>query len=461
MIAGRRAGCPEPDNISGSSAPITAHLPHPDQPIPPLIQGNSIILLDFLTNFLQFDNLQSMRTRTSSRSYAPGDIEARMSAARILLMREAPFFGSLASRLRPVADPAIRTMGVMASGLMPYCPDFVGTLPLLQLAGSFAHEVLHLAGDVFGRCGTRDPYTFNIAHDLAINPLVLKSNLALPQGALLDPQYYDMAAEEIYERIKSEMGSAPRAKSKWKLRGNKNPFGAPGVGCADHGDPRNRRYREQGPVQGEMSPEAWRAAIAEAAEYARSMGKLPADVARWVGELFEPKLDWRVLLERDAHAAFNESETTWKRPSRRGIACGYRLPGRRWLGCEATIALDTSASIQQAEMTTAASEAEGILTIAGAALTVFCCDAAIATEIEARSIRDVTIKGGGGTSFIPVFSRIAERGREGKPCRLLVYFTDLLGVFPAEVPNYRVIWCVPKSLRGSTIPPPFGQVLFF
>jgi predicted metal-dependent peptidase len=59
------------------------------------------------------------------------------------------------------------------------------------------------------------------------------------------------------------------------------------------------------------------------------------------------------------------------------------------------------------------------------------------------------LRGGGGTSFIPVFDWIASRDRAPD---LLVYFTDADGAFPAHEPAYPVLWLI-KGKRTV----PWGQ----
>ena len=62
---------------------------------------------------------------------------------------------------------------------------------------------------------------------------------------------------------------------------------------------------------------------------------------------------------------------------------------------------------------------------------------------------DVEIRGGGGTSFRPVFEWVdAQDNAPG----LLVYFTDAEGVFPAVEPDYPVTWLVKGKAKV-----PFGQ----
>ena len=61
------------------------------------------------------------------------------------------------------------------------------------------------------------------------------------------------------------------------------------------------------------------------------------------------------------------------------------------------------------------------------------------------------IKGGGGTDFRPVFEYI---DRYIDHPTLLIYFTDGLGTFPSQEPNYDLLWVMPESQDV-----PFGEVM--
>ena len=67
---------------------------------------------------------------------------------------------------------------------------------------------------------------------------------------------------------------------------------------------------------------------------------------------------------------------------------------------------------------------------------------------EAQRV-DQPLKGGGGTSFRPVFEWLEVNGIEPQS---LVYFTDADGEFPQKEPNFPVIWLV----KGKT-KVPWGQ----
>ena len=62
-----------------------------------------------------------------------------------------------------------------------------------------------------------------------------------------------------------------------------------------------------------------------------------------------------------------------------------------------------------------------------------------------------TLKGGGGTDFRPIFEYVEHNLYVTS---LLLYFTDLNGVFPKEEPLYEVVWIAPKEEEI-----PFGRLI--
>src|SRR5260370_18136678 len=81
-----------------------------------------------------------------------------------------------------------------------YNPTFVDEVKPLELEAVLAHEVLHCALGHHCRRGERDPRLWNEAADLAINPILMGNGFTLPDGALFDPSFDNMSAEEIYAR---------------------------------------------------------------------------------------------------------------------------------------------------------------------------------------------------------------------------------------------------------------------
>ena len=80
-------------------------------------------------------------------------------------------------------------------------PAFVDGLKPAELEATLAHEVMHCALGHHCRRGERDPRLWNEAADLAINPILVGNGFTLPAGALIDPAFSDLSAEEIYARL--------------------------------------------------------------------------------------------------------------------------------------------------------------------------------------------------------------------------------------------------------------------
>ena len=159
---------------------------------------------------------------------AQSTVEQKLTRARTQLLLNQPFFGTLCLRLRvmPGSRPTLATDGTR----IVYNPSFVESLTPAELEGCLAHEVLHCALGHHCRRGEREPRLWNQAADYAINPIILKNGLKLPAGVLLDPQYENLSAEEIYARLKKDGNSGGSQSSPGACPGN----GSQGSAQAPH-----------------------------------------------------------------------------------------------------------------------------------------------------------------------------------------------------------------------------------
>ena len=130
------------------------------------------------------------------------DIETKLSAARTRLILDKPFLGALVLRLPMHATKPERckTIGTDVRALY-YNPDYISRLSLDQTQYVLAHEALHCALSHFARRQHRVKRRWDIACDLAINPLLVKEGLKPPPGVLLKSGFEGMMAEEIYPYI--------------------------------------------------------------------------------------------------------------------------------------------------------------------------------------------------------------------------------------------------------------------
>jgi predicted metal-dependent peptidase len=113
------------------------------------------------------------------------------------------FFTSLLLRLEPVADWGVETAATDGKQIR-FNPAFFLGLSMEGRFGLNAHEVYHVALAHHARQGERDPYWWNVATDLAINPILVESGFKVP-GRMLMPGRGEYAklpaglsAEEYY-----------------------------------------------------------------------------------------------------------------------------------------------------------------------------------------------------------------------------------------------------------------------
>jgi predicted metal-dependent peptidase len=263
-----------------------------------------------------------------------------------------------------------------------------------------AHEVLHTALTHHARRGQRDAERWNIACDLAVNPLLLEAGFTLPASRLVPgegshtglpsglsaEEYYALLSEESPGRPVEEGAGADQPEEKGDSddgqgqnqgdgpgqdQGQNQPAPDPG-GCGGVRDP-----GRGSPAESRQSEAEWQVALAQAQQVARQRGTLPAGLARLVQETLQPRLDWREVLRRFLSSQAR-NDFSWSDPNRRFLHAGLYLPGLRSeeLG-EVVLAVDTSGSIGPKELSLFAAEAQAILESFDCFLTILYHDSAV------------------------------------------------------------------------------------
>lgn len=419
--------------------------------------------------------------------------EAKLAAARTRLILDKPFLGALVLRL-PLVEAGVwcRTTGTDARKLY-YNPQWIDALSTAQVQFALAHEALHCALGHFARRGSRVQRKWDLACDFAINPLLMDEGLKPPLGAQVLDLYRGMAAEEIYPCLDDSLDNETLDEHVWDgdeggqggngdndaqgqgggsnespKAGNhggsepKDPDpdaggGAPQKSSASEspGDVQDRPPLPLSVQQKETLQQQWQRHLAAAAQRAREAGKLTGLLARLTHDALAPQVSWRAAL---AHylSQTSRDDYTWLRPSRRTGEMGgdAMFPSLRSHAGDIFVALDTSGSIQEADLAQFVGELNAIKGTLPVRMTLFACDAALVADApwvtepweEFRLPRQ--FDGGGGTAFAPVFDWIE---RDGARPDALVYFTDAQGDMPKVPPNYPVLWLV----KGKA-PVPWG-----
>jgi predicted metal-dependent peptidase len=364
------------------------------------------------------------------------------------------------------ADPGwCKTLGTDARAFY-YNPEYIASLSLEQTQFALAHEALHCALSHFSRREHRVRERWDIACDLAINPILIKEGMTPVPGALYNIGYEGMMAEEIYPLVKENEEQQPHDEHLYgkdsQRSSDSGAADAPqpdevddagdsgGAGAGQGSDapppePLSEAEKEQLSIQ-------WRQRLAGAAQQAMQAGKLGGSLRRLVDHLLQPQLPWRMLLARYMTAA-SRDDYSYMRPSRReGEAI---FPSLRSSQTDILVVLDTSGSIKLQEMREFVTEVDAIKGQIRARITLQACDAELSPmgpwiyEPWEEFKLPAELRGGGGTRFTPVFEWLEQQGENPD---LVVYFTDAEGEFPRQEPRTPVLWLVKGRAKV-----PWGQ----
>ncbi len=357
------------------------------------------------------------------------DPASRLAQARARLVLDRPFLGSLVLQLPLVeAGDWCHSTATDARRLY-YSPPYIDSLSNAEVQSVLCHEMLHCALLHLMRRGRRSRKRWDVACDYAVNHLLLAEGMVLPQGALHQPLFANMTAEEIYPCLDEMEDQRPQDLHLYN--------GAPAEADASEATP------QEASIQPDALASTWQARVARALDSARQHGQLSASFARHLSPQLNPRLPWRHLLSRHARQCARD-DYSYLRPStrREGPAIYPRLSTR---AIDMVAALDVSGSLSESEISEFLDEVSAIKGALRARITLLACDRELQGDRPQvfepwEPLRmPPSITGGGGTSFFPVFDWVS---RQDHPPNLLIYFTDAKGACPKTAPPYPVLWLV-------------------
>lgn len=288
-----------------------------------------------------------------------------------------------------------------------------------------------------GRRGHRDPLRFNMACDYVVNSTLINEKIGKQiKGALVDKVYNDtLSAEEIYDLlVKNSVTIQLTLDDHLEVsEDGDDDDGQDGDGKG--GGSRTVEVTVQGkdgpPKLSKKDIEKLRDDVRSSvirAAHAAGADNVPASIKRLIGELTEPQMDWRALL--DTHfRSLQRDDFTFSRISRRSYALdGLILPGQDFMDTiDIVISIDASGSLSDAMLKDILSEVKGICeTFRDFKIKLFSFDTEVHNyaEFTPDNLDDLLSwnpGGGGGTIFSSVFEFMR---REGIEPNRLVFFTD-------------------------------------
>lgn len=359
-------------------------------------------------------------------------IEKRLSKAKASLILEHPFIGNIALNMPFILteDDSVPTAATDGKQII-FNNKFIEQQSDEELKFVVAHECMHPMLEHNFRRNNRDHRRWNMAADYVINQLLHDEGIGrMPSVGLLDPALYQAGkgtSDGIYKLLPE------------------NCEGEPLDDCRDgDGDP-----AEQAQQQAE-----WKVRVAQAAQAAKMMGKLSAGLSRLVGDILQPKVDWREVLQRFI-VRCKTDQRTFARFNRRFIPQGLYLPTTTGesLG-ELVFAVDCSGSIDEHTINQFAVEIRNVkddLNPARVHVLYFDSEVSHVESYGPDDALEIKPHGGGGTAFSPVFRYIAEHNIEPVAC---IFLTDLCCDDFGDAPQYPVLWV--STDKGSA---PFGEVV--
>lgn len=396
-----------------------------------------------------------------------------MEKAKVELIADHVFWGSLCCRLNVKPGP-VKTALVDGKNIL-YNPEYIAKFErtdIPKLKGLLAKSVLHLILGHHVRRGDRDQKIWQKAANFVTEAIIIDSGMQLPSMDNVNKNYADQIVEKVYENLfkqkPKESNDGNSGNNNQNHPGNQpgnQPNESPN---GDVGDMQGQDGQKPSNAEKQEEQDNWKQAAQQAANIAKSCGKLPAEIERVVEKIKESTHNWRELLRAYVEQCMLKSDYTWMRPNRRYLAHGIILPGLEsgYEIMKACAYCDASGSIYQTELDQSAAEVSKILEdFPTVEFRVNYFDTNIKKQDEKIfTHEDLPVKffthAGGGTKFTPIFKDIEQRTQNGEDDpKFVLIFTDLeCSDFPETPPPYPVLWCRLGNGNYSE-KPPFGETI--
>jgi predicted metal-dependent peptidase len=357
-------------------------------------------------------------------------VEEELKSIRGALLAVAPFFGSLLLKcsfrlgkdLRyPAANDGRKTILIN--------PDEFMAMETRDRVFTLAHEAGHLAFLTFQRLGGRNPRLWNVATDCVINYILLMSNISASEKlvkSIITPKLLEkltgvdkekiakMSADQIYNllvalQIKGTKGD-----------GDEHGKSVPTPGGCSHDEYATKDGEKDGAGGGdEEITEYWRRAVAEAHDFAKSIGKLPVG-AEIILEILKPKVNWRALLRQAIlQGPGLQVITTWKRMHRK---IPNDLPGyTRLVVPNIWTLVDTSGSMVGENLNQVMTEVFEIAKSLNSKVRLIAWDTNAYEDTLEHVKLTLQVKGGGGTVITPALRLLLKNMKRND---IIVILTD-------------------------------------
>ena len=365
-----------------------------------------------------------------------------LTKAKSQLTSKYPYFGMLASRLKHEENENIRSYASNGKRFL-YNPTFVESCSIEELSFVLTNCVMHHILAHQQRKLKRKGFLWQLATDFAINNLLFKNGIKIPNGANFDKKYKNMYAEEIYEALKKERIEAGFDAYEDDTKENEQE---------ENQENKFTKVKNIEENLDERDEEQWEYASTLAKEVAIRKSLMPLGFERLAKKVTAQNIDWKFELY-NAINRHMRNNYAFMPPNKKHLYRGFALPSLTSDTLSLIVAIDTSGSIQEEILGAFVEEFKTIMqNFPAVNIELLIADAKIQGVYSFRNAQDIdfVLRGGGGTDYRPVFDYIDANFPMSS---MLLYFTDGDGIFPRIPPSYEVLWAL--SNKKDRIP--FGR----
>lgn len=392
------------------------------------------------------------------------EVMLRVDKARWWAFNYVPHYAALAANLKDqiVWSPQIPTAATDGKRIF-WNPIFVRKLNDSEMRFVLLHETMHCFHLHFWRLPRNSKG--NRAGDYVINAVLRTINgISMPKDGLYDPQYENLAEEEVLARLPDQ----PNDNEKQPGEGD----GDGGASCDDPGGcggflppddtkepPKDSDAQEGGSSPGidESLRDRWERALIQAEISAKVLGQggLDGNFERIIRRIRAADLDWRTELA-DFVRTVSGVRNDWTRSSKRHAFHKVIYPRKHHDGLGTIIFIrDTSGSICDEELAEQAFHIDSCMAENNCEGILLDNDTHVRHEyrLSAGESAPLTAVGGGGTDFRYIPEYVRNLMEEGIHVSGVIVFSDGCGAefTDADWPELPLLWILKNA--WSAYPP--------
>lgn len=352
-----------------------------------------------------------------------------------------------------------------------YGRTFVKTLKERELAFVVMHEAAHKMYrhlTTWKKLHDENHQLANAACDYVVNLMLhdldpTETFMAMPRDksgsplGLIDERFRGMSAKQVFDILKKEQKQDPN-----KCKGSGSGSGD-GIDDHDWDDAQNMGEEERKELEREVDQAIRQGLI----NHQKMNGQGGGDLARELGEMLKPKVDWRnELREFVKSICSGKDNSSWRKVNRRFIGSDVYLPTlvSERVG-HVVLAVDTSGSIGGSELNAFLSEVAAVCEhVKPELVDLLYWDGRVAghetyNEHETQNIISSTKPRGGGGTSPSCITRYLKDKRIRPECTIVLtdgYVGSDWGEAEGDTWPSPVLWCV---VGGNKATAPNGKTL--